>query len=146
MVGSPSTDQAYRGEGNAENVRTVQEEMNALHSSDSPSISDETADYDAELMKKAAQAFEQFDTYPVMTDGGEYDGEDSRIEESTNYGVTRERLGNSVDDYSLEEEDDDYSSEEKDFDPHDEGPNYDEWVNGFEDREALRAFSGLFNE
>lgn len=31
------------------------------------------------------------------------------------------------------------------YSPHDEGPNYDEWVNGFENREAMENFSGLFN-
>jgi|GEM_PF-1891414 len=145
MVGNPSTDQAYRGEADAENIRTSQEEINALHSSDPASISDTTVEYDEGLMVTAIEAFEQFDIYPLMTDGGHkredsdeaYDGEDPRVQQAVDFGVTMKRPGNSVEDYT---------SEEQGFEPHNESPNYEEWANGFDDEEALRAFSGLFDE
>ncbi len=131
MVDNPSSAKAYRGEGDADKVTTSQEAINAAHSSDPANITDETFEYDEDMMGEAAEAFEHFGTYPIVTDGGYNQDPESRA------GVTMNRPGNSLEDYD---------PEERGFEPHDEGPNYGEWANGFEDEEALKVFSGLFQK
>jgi hypothetical protein len=55
-------------------------------------------------------------------------------------GVTMDRPGNNPEHY------DQNGQRPEDKDPHTEGPRYDEWVTGFDDEEAMSAFSGLFSD
>lgn len=66
---------------------------------------------------------------------------DPRLISAERYaGVTMDRPGNNPSHYDQNEDRPD------DKEPHMEGPEYDRWANGFEDEEALEAFSGLFDE
>lgn len=76
---------------------------------------------------------EDFDRDPRIVDTERFIADPEKLA-----GVTMERPGNSVEWYDQE------SSEKRE--PHTEGPQYEKWVNGFEDEDALQAFSGLFED
>lgn len=66
---------------------------------------------------------------------------DARVVSAERFGgVTMDRPGNNPSHY------DQNSERPADKEPHTEGPGYDEWANGFDDDEAMAAFSGLFEE
>lgn len=66
---------------------------------------------------------------------------DSRIVSAERHGgITMERPGNNPSHYNLDGE----RPEGKE--PHTEGPEYERWANGFDDEDALQAFSGLFED
>lgn len=65
---------------------------------------------------------------------------DPRLISAERYaGVTMDRPGNNPEHY------DNTEGRPDDKEPHTEGPEYERWATGFDDEEAMKAFSGLFD-